>query len=292
MASGPPVRLRCPDCSKSMGPLPGSAGLETIRPACPGCGRVSAPVDGVWDLLPRSLDAVKSREDEAHADAGPPTWRRLFLHKRYWIEWCDTRWLPGLVHDRTRSFLEIGGGLCYASALAKARAPGAIVVATDVSPRYLRQHAIRAGEILGAPADAYAAVDAETLPFDDGQFDAVYSQVVLYRLPDPVRALREIRRVLAPGGRYLGVERASPWLAPFAAPEARALEARARRQGTKERAIRYREWRDIVAAAGLRPECLGPVPGERVGSPWLRRLGNAVRQIYITIRITPDGSSQ
>ena len=279
MGSGPAVRLRCPDCSKSMGPFEG-------RPACPGCGRVAAPADGVWDLLPRSLDAAKSNEDEAHVDAGLPTWRRLFLHKRYWIEWCDTRWLPELVHGRTRSFLEIGGGLCYASALAKARAPQATVVATDVSPRYLRQHAVRAGDILGTPADAYAAVDAETLPFDDGQFDAVYSQVVLYRLPDPVRALREIRRVLAPGGRYLGVERASPWLAPFAAPEARALGARARTQGTRERAIRYREWRAILKDAGLGAECLAPVPGDRVGAPWLRRLGNAARPIYIAIRMT------
>jgi ubiquinone/menaquinone biosynthesis C-methylase UbiE len=159
------------------------------------------------------------------------------------------------------------------------------VIATDVSPRYLRQHAVRAGGILGTPADAYAAVDAETLPFDDGQFDAIYSQVVLYRLPDPSRALREIRRVLAPGGRYLGVERASPWLAPFAAPDARALDARAVRQGTRERAIRYRQWRGIVEDAGLGAECLAPVPGARVGAPWLRRLGNAVRQVYVTIRI-------
>src|SRR6266511_3041876 len=175
-----------------------------------------APSEGVWDLLPHALGAVKTHEDEAHAKVGLPTWQRLFFHKRYWLEWCQRRWLPDLVDGRTRSFLEIGGGLCYASALAKARSPRTCVVATDVSPRYLRQHAIRTGDILGTPADMYAAVDAETLPFDDGQFDAVYSQVVLYRLPDPARTLREIRRVLAPGGRYLGIERASPWIPGFA----------------------------------------------------------------------------
>jgi ubiquinone/menaquinone biosynthesis C-methylase UbiE len=279
MSSGAPVRLRCPDCSKALGPFEG-------RPTCPGCARPFVLAEGVWDLLPQSLDAAKANENEAHADAGPPTWRRLFSHKRYWLEWCDRRWLPELVNGQTRSFLEIGGGLCYASSLAKVRAPQASVVATDVSPRYLRQHAIRAGEILGAPADMYAAVDAETLPFDDGQFDAVYSQVVLYRLPDPVRALREIRRVLAPGGRYLGIERASPWLPASAASETRALDARARAQGTRERAIRYREWLAILKEAGFEAQCLAPVPGERVRAPWLRRLGNAVRQIYVAIRLT------
>jgi len=240
----------------------------------------------VWDLLPQALDAVKTHEDDAHAEIGLPTWQRLFFHKRYWLEWCEKRWLPELVDGRTRSFLEIGGGLCYASALAKARSPRAAVIATDVSPRYLRQHALRTGEILGTPADMYAAVDAETLPFDDGQFDAVYSQVVLYRLPDPVRTLREIRRVLAPGGRYLGIERASPWMPGFAASEARALARRAREQGTRERAIRYREWLAILKDAGMESYCLAPVPGGRVSAPWLRRLGNGVRQIYVTITFT------
>lgn len=279
MSSGALVSLRCPDCAKSLGRPEG-------RPICPGCARAFASTEGVWDLLPHALDAVKTHEDETHAEVGPPTWQRLFFHKRYWLEWCQGRWLPDLVDGRTRSFLEIGGGLCYASALAKARSPRACVVATDVSPRYLRQHAVRTGEILGTPADMYAAVDAETLPFDDGQFDAVYSQVVLYRLPDPARTLREIRRVLTPGGRYLGIERASPWMPGFAASEARALDRRAREQGTRERAIRYREWLAILKEAGMEAECLAPVPGERVRAPWLRRLGNGARQIYVAIRLT------
>jgi SAM-dependent methyltransferase len=279
MSSGALVSLRCPDCAKSLGRPEG-------RPTCPGCARAFAPTEGVWDLRPHALDDVKTHEDEAHAEVGLPTWQRLFFHKRYWLEWCQTRWLPDLVDGRTRSFLEIGGGLCYASALAKARASEACVIATDVSPRYLRQHAIPTGQILGTPADMYAAVDAETLPFDDGQFDAVYSQVVLYRLPDPARALGEICRVLAPGGRYLGIERASPWMPGFAASEARALDRRARAQGTRERAIRYREWLGILKKAGMGAECLAPVPGEQVRAPWLRRLGNGARQIYVTIRFT------
>jgi ubiquinone/menaquinone biosynthesis C-methylase UbiE len=235
--------------------------------------------------LPRALDPAKVNEDRVHAEAGLVTWRRLVFHKRHWIQSCDTRWLPTLVDQRTRNFLEIGGGLCYASALAKARAPGAYVLATDVSPRYLRRHALRVGLIIETPADAYAAADAEALPFEDGEFDAVYSQVVLYRLPDPVRALREIWRVLGPGGRYLGIERASPWTRPFLAREARVMRARAGPRGIEERPVRYQEWEVILREAGFGPQHLLPVPGRRVRAPWLRRLGNAVRPIYVAIRL-------
>jgi SAM-dependent methyltransferase len=272
------VRLRCPDCAKSVGDLTGA-------PACPGCGRAFAADGGVFDLLPRELDAAGAAEDRLHEEGGAPTWRRLLLHKRHWIEWCAERWLPAIVHDGTRRFLEIGGGLCYASALAKERQPSATVVATDVSPRYLRRHAVRVGAMLDAPADVYAAVDAETLPFDDGEFDAVYSQVVLYRLADPARALREIVRVLAPGGRYLGIERASPSAPPFRAREAAAMDRRVREQGIRERALRYADWQAIAARAGLGAGAVAPVPGGRVRAPWLRRLGNIARPIYVAIQV-------
>ena len=278
MGSAELTRVRCPDCGKEVGPLVG-------EPGCPGCGRRFVAEGGVWDLLPASRDPVKVNEDQAHVEAGLPTWRRLFMHKRYWLEWCDADWLPTIVDRSTRSFLEIGGGLCYASALAKAKAPAAHVVATDVSPRYLRHHAVKVGQILGAPADVYAAADAEALPFEDGQFDAVYSQVVLYRLPSPARALREIARVMAPGGRYLGIERASPWAGPWHAREARIMRARVESQGVAERPIRYHEWVSILAESGFGVECLEPVPGHRVRAAWLRRLGNAVRPIYVAIRL-------
>jgi ubiquinone/menaquinone biosynthesis C-methylase UbiE len=42
--------------------------------------------------------------------------------------------------------------------------------------------------------------DAYQLPFEDGSFDAVYSQFLLMHLSDPVRALEEMRRVLHAGG--------------------------------------------------------------------------------------------
>jgi ubiquinone/menaquinone biosynthesis C-methylase UbiE len=44
---------------------------------------------------------------------------------------------------------------------------------------------------------------AEALPFEDASFDTVVAIAVLCTVEDPGRALREIRRVLRPGGRFL-----------------------------------------------------------------------------------------
>ena len=50
-------------------------------------------------------------------------------------------------------------------------------------------------------ADDVQRVDIEAMPFDDGTFDLVIANHVLEHVDDDLRALREIRRVLRPGGR-------------------------------------------------------------------------------------------
>lgn len=58
---------------------------------------------------------------------------------------------------------------------------------------------------------------AEDLPFPDGSFDVVVSTLVLCTVQNPDRALAEVRRVLAPGGRLVllehvrGGERLARW---------------------------------------------------------------------------------
>ena len=47
---------------------------------------------------------------------------------------------------------------------------------------------------------------AEELPFEDDSFDTVVSTLVLCGVSDQRQALREIRRVLRPGGRLLFIE--------------------------------------------------------------------------------------
>jgi SAM-dependent methyltransferase len=75
---------------------------------------------------------------------------------------------------------------------------GARVVGVDLTPRHVelaRQHA----EEAGVEARVVCA-DAEALPFADHTFDRVISNGALHHMPAIEAALREIRRVLRPGG--------------------------------------------------------------------------------------------
>lgn len=84
-----------------------------------------------------------------------------------------------------------GGGLLLRDALAS----GARVTGLDHSEemvRLTRERAPRAEVVLGS---------AERLPFGDASFTAIAMSIVLFFLPNPIAALRECRRVLAPGGR-------------------------------------------------------------------------------------------
>ncbi len=55
------------------------------------------------------------------------------------------------------------------------------------------------------PVDVVQA-PAETLPFEDGQFDTAVSTLVLCTVGDQARALAELHRVLKPGGELLFLE--------------------------------------------------------------------------------------
>jgi SAM-dependent methyltransferase len=72
---------------------------------------------------------------------------------------------------------------------------------TDISPGMVKV-ALRNAEGLGLDVDGKVA-DAETLPYDDDSFDLVVGHAVLHHIPDVEQSLREVLRVLKPGGRFV-----------------------------------------------------------------------------------------
>ena len=72
---------------------------------------------------------------------------------------------------------------------------------TDLSPGMVKV-ATRNGQSLGLDIDGRVA-DAEGIPYDDNTFDLVVGHAVLHHIPDVELSLREVLRVLRPGGRFV-----------------------------------------------------------------------------------------
>ena len=87
-----------------------------------------------------------------------------------------------------------------ASAIFLARRFGCEVVGVDYSARNAAE-AARAAESAGVVGlVSFRQGDAERLPFEDGEFDAVVCECAYCTFPDKAAAAREFHRVLRPGG--------------------------------------------------------------------------------------------
>jgi ubiquinone/menaquinone biosynthesis C-methylase UbiE len=82
---------------------------------------------------------------------------------------------------------------------ARAVGPSGGLAATDISQEMVRAVAAEARR-LGVKGE-FRRADAEALDFADASFDAVLCSLGLMYVPDPQRALAEMRRVLVPAGR-------------------------------------------------------------------------------------------
>jgi SAM-dependent methyltransferase len=150
----------------------------------------------------------------------------------------------------------------------------------------LERRVARAGREAGV-----LAAGAEELPFADGTFDTVVSTMVLCTVGDPLAALREVRRVLAPGGRLLMIEhvraaapgpaRRQDRLAGIWAAFAQGCRCNqptlelVERAGLRMERVADGRWRGmpvlvaplVAGAAGLARAAMGPDPMSGVTAP-------------------------
>ena len=127
--------------------------------------------------------------------------RRQSLNGFYWLSAGLHAYDEAILHDcASKDVLEYGCGVGgYAFTLAER---GANVTGIDISDVAVRKARERAA---GDPRLTFRVADAEVLPFEPAAFDLVCGTGILHHL-DVARAVREIGRVLRPGGRAVFYE--------------------------------------------------------------------------------------
>jgi SAM-dependent methyltransferase len=171
--------------------------------------------------------------------------------ERYGAGWTqanapDLGWLVAALDPApTDRAVDVGtGGGHAALALAPAVAS---VAAIDPTPEMLAVAGRLAAE-RGVANVTFTRATADTLPFPDASFDLAISRFSVHHWPQPEPALREIRRVLRPGGR-LGV-------VDMLAPEDGTLDTFVNavellRDPSHARSMRVSEWLALLGAAAF-----------------------------------------
>lgn len=170
---------------------------STAKPAAGGTPSASEAREGIantrefWNVEPCGTQFVPEYADRSDFFA-------KYREFRYQTEWHIPR-CAQFDQARGKRVLEIGCGNGV-DGVEFAR-HGADYTGVDLTPAAVeatRSHF----EILGLRGQ-FQVENAQKLSFPDGHFDIVYSWGVLHHTPDPAAAMREVHRVLKPGGRAI-----------------------------------------------------------------------------------------
>ena len=135
------------------------------------------------------------------------------------IDWLDVG--PG------EDVLEIGFGPGHALELLVERTAARAIAGIDLSSVMVDQAVARNRQAIDAGRVSLALGSVDALPFADGQFSRVLAVSNFHIWPSRAAGLREVHRVLRPGGRLVLCARrklASPW--PWSSPGISAAQLR------------------------------------------------------------------
>jgi ubiquinone/menaquinone biosynthesis C-methylase UbiE len=187
---------------------------------------------------------------------GPQAYER-FLVPAVFAD-CATALLDAAEPRPGERVLDIACGTGIVARRAASRARLGLLVGCDLNESMLD---VARSIAIQPDVDWYHA-DAVALPFEAGRFDVVYCQQGLQYVGDPLAGLREMARVLVPGGRvalalwrsiehspgynllvgslrhHVGTEAAEIMLAPFASPGAEELRRMLAQAGFDDALVR------------------------------------------------------
>jgi len=188
-------------------------------------------------------------------------------------------------YDRTNAVLSVGNDALWRVATTRAVAPrpgerildlaagtgtssvalaraGAEVVAADFSPGMIAEGRRRHGHVRNV---SFVEADATALPFADAEFDAATISFGLRNVNDPRRALREMLRVVKPGGRLVVCE--------FSHPPSRLVASAYRLYSDRVLPLVARVVSSNAAAYDYLDESIRAWPDQRALAAWIREAG-------------------
>lgn len=168
------------------------------RTTAPNATTPEAAVREYWESRPLGTQYVTDDSVEVGTE-------EFFRHIRPWMNPYKFPWIMRRIEReaallRGKHLLEVGCGMGFDSVEFLRR--GVLVTATDLTHAAV-ELARRHFELEGLRPQAVRVESVLNLSFPDSTFDAVWANGVLHATGDTPRAIREVRRVLKPGGRAI-----------------------------------------------------------------------------------------
>ena len=147
------------------------------------------------------MSATPVSEHEVDARDRFDKWSDSITYKSLytWLGFLQRNVLARIEWDKAGSLLDIacGGGLAVVESAHRLKEKDGFACGCDISQGMLRREL---GDRTEVPNAHFAAATAQSLPYCDNTFDVAMCTAAFHHFPQPVEALREVRRVLRPGG--------------------------------------------------------------------------------------------
>jgi ubiquinone/menaquinone biosynthesis C-methylase UbiE len=215
-------------------------------------------------MLPRTLEpeVMDSAEEAADYDAMDHAEVNCVFARDCLEAWRTVLREAGRVDAAAPVWLDVGTGTALIPIELCRQCESLRILGIDLAQEMLRRGVDNVRRAKCLARISLARMDAKRMPFPDGLFCGVISNSIVHHIPDPLDVLREMTRVLAPGGMLFVRDLARP---ATAAEVERIVRQYAGGESPRQQqlfrqslhaALTAEETAHLAVALGWPPECV------------------------------------